>query len=385
MARTATNRMARHLLTANEDQLRLLALTLMDHVADELGMPRMSPGYKWPVDVVAATREFLTCVAMDDLQRVSERGSIFEQVGAASAHGGVTFDQLAAGIRLAARRTQGQVHRAVLAEGTSHDTEAVLELLARVVATGEAVVDAAQRGHQLASLGEDEGGVARRLASALINGSADAKGLATEAGWPQTALACAVLTDMPGAARIRQESPYEVAFFPRDADVFLFHPVDEGRLSTSLRPHLAEHARAVGPAVPMTELRSSLDLAHRAAALTDTGPAVYADDHLLELACSADPAVVAALRRKYFMALDALPADQRAVLVATLRAWLLQWGHRPGIAELLGVHPQTVSGRINRLKDLLADDLEDPTVRAELLVLLIAERTEVTGATRPRE
>lgn len=65
--------------------------------------------------------------------------------------------------------------------------------------------------------------------------------------------------------------------------------------------------------------------------------------------------------------------DQRAVLVETLRQWLLQWGHRPGIAQALTVHPQTMSGRLHQLRDLLADDLEDAVVRAELLVLLTAE------------
>lgn len=94
---------------------------------------------------------------------------------------------------------------------------------------------------------------------------------------------------------------------------------------------------------------------------------------LLELASTADPTVVDALRRKHFADLDALPPEQRELLVDTLREWLLQWGHRPGIARTLGVHPQTVSGRIQRLKDLLADDLEDPRVRSELLVLLLAD------------
>ncbi|WP_207233777.1 hypothetical protein [Janibacter limosus] len=32
-----------------------------------------------------------------------------------------------------------------------------------------------------------------------------------------------------------------------------------------------------------------------------------------------------------------------------------------------------MSGRLHRLRDLLADDLEDPTTRSELLVLLTAE------------
>lgn len=372
--------MAQYLLEVNEEQLRRLAPMLTDHVAEELGMPPVSADHQWPADVVEAVREFLTCVATDDLQHILEPGGIFEQVGVMSAHGGVALDQLAAGIRLAARRTQGQVHRAVIAEGRHLDTEAVVELLARVVDAGEVVVEAARRGHDLASLGEDEGGVGRRLGSALVYGGGAVAELAVEAGWPEGTLACAVLADVEGAARIRRESPYEVAYFARETDVCLFHPVDEGRLSTSLRPRLAENVRAVGPAVPVTELRTSLDLALRAAAVRgDAGTAVFADDVLLELACSADPTVAQALHRKYFPALDEVPEDQRVVLLETLRVWLLHWGHRPGTAEALGVHPQTVSGRINRLKDLLADDLEDPRVRSELLVLLIAESVPRTG------
>lgn len=99
----------------------------------------------------------------------------------------------------------------------------------------------------------------------------------------------------------------------------------------------------------------------------------FVDDSLLELVCVADPVAVRALRRKYFGELDPLPENQRAVLVETLRQWLLQWGHRPGITQALTVHPQTVSGRLHLLHDLLADDLEDAVVRAELLVLLTAE------------
>ena len=127
--------------------------------------------------------------------------------------------------------------------------------------------------------------------------------------------------------------------------------------------------------MPLEEVPNSLSLARRLSVLKGaTSGVLFADDYLLELACSADPSVVAALRRKYFLDLDALPSAQRVLLVETLRQWLLQWGHRPGIAEALDVHPQTVSGRIHRLKDLLADDLEDPRSRSELLVLLVADR-----------
>lgn len=389
MSRNTTNGMARHLLAANEGQLRLLAPVLMDAVARELGLPQPSPDHKWPADIVEATREFLTCVAMDDLGRIREADSVFEQVGSESARGGVDFDMLAAGIRLAARRTQAQVHRAVIAEDLTDDTEAVLELLGRVVAAGEVVVSAARRGYEIAELADaDEDGVARRLAGRLIRGGSPVTGLAAELGWADDVMVCAILVSAEGAASIRRRAHHRLAHYSREHDVVLVHPVDEGRLATTLRPLLAQHSCAVGPAVPLADFRDSMDLATRMRALTRPADATFADDVLLELACTADPAVSTALHRKHLAGLDGLPVEHRSVLLATLREWLLQWGHRPGIAEALGVHPQTVSGRVNRLKDLLADDLEDPAVRSELLVLLIAESaaellTE-TGATRER-
>jgi DNA-binding PucR family transcriptional regulator len=36
------------------------------------------------------------------------------------------------------------------------------------------------------------------------------------------------------------------------------------------------------------------------------------------------------------------------------------------------VHPQTVSYRLGRLRELLGDDLDDPTARFELLLVLTA-------------
>lgn len=131
--------------------------------------------------------------------------------------------------------------------------------------------------------------------------------------------------------------------------------------------------------MPITDFSDSLATAQRLAAqrlaarrTSVAGPA-FVDDSLLELAAVADPRVVDALRRKHFADLDQLPDAQRELLVETLHQWLLHWAHRPGIAEALDIHPQTVSGRLHRLRDLLADDLEDPLVRAELLVLLTAE------------
>ncbi|MCV7502802.1 helix-turn-helix domain-containing protein [Micrococcus luteus] len=180
------------------------------------------------------------------------------------------------------------------------------------------------------------------------------------------------------AARLAQAEVHRaVLLAPQhlDPEAVLGLPVAADELATTLRPLMADVDCIVGPAVPITEFPDSLAMGQRLSALravAHSGP-TFVDDSLLELVCVADPVAVRALRRKYFGELDPLPEDQRAVLVETLRQWLLQWGHRPGIAQALTVHPQTVSGRLHRLRDLLADDLEDAVVRAELLVLLTAE------------
>jgi DNA-binding PucR family transcriptional regulator len=64
----------------------------------------------------------------------------------------------------------------------------------------------------------------------------------------------------------------------------------------------------------------------------------------------------------------------RERLLTTLHSWLRHWGSRSAAAAELFVHPQTVSYRLNRLRELLGDDLDDPEARLELLLVLAAGR-----------
>ena len=57
-------------------------------------------------------------------------------------------------------------------------------------------------------------------------------------------------------------------------------------------------------------------------------------------------------------------------LTETLRAWLLHQGQRDAIAADLFVHPQTVRYRMNQLRDLYGDRLDDPHTVLELTVAL---------------
>ncbi|HBO54221.1 helix-turn-helix domain-containing protein [Janibacter terrae] len=351
-----------------------LTSVLIERVGEELGIHPLPARHQWPGDVHELARRFLQYVAQGQVARISEPGSIWVGVGAECARAGLDFETLAAGIRLSTRLTHGHVHRSLLAQGPGVDHEALLDLLDRIFVGGEEVVAAARAGYATAGTppsAEDE--AARRLGGVLLHGDDGALVLAHECGWDDDAVVCAIITSPESAAQIRRESECQVAYYPRSRDVVLLHPVAEDQLATTLRPLLRGHRCAVGPAVPMLDAAASLDLAFRAQQLgLGSAEATFADDLMLEIACSADQVVCDSLRRTYLSELDDLPSDQRAMLLATLLSWLRHWGHRPSVAEALGVHPQTVSHRINRLKDLLADELDEPHVRAELLVLLTA-------------
>ena len=66
---------------------------------------------------------------------------------------------------------------------------------------------------------------------------------------------------------------------------------------------------------------------------------------------------------------DLKPAKREA-LEQTLSAWLAFQGDRQRIAEYLHVHPQTVSYRHQRLRELFGDALQDPHERLALQLVL---------------
>jgi DNA-binding PucR family transcriptional regulator len=57
-------------------------------------------------------------------------------------------------------------------------------------------------------------------------------------------------------------------------------------------------------------------------------------------------------------------------LSSTLLSWLRQMGDRKAVAAELHVHPQTVSYRIGRLRELFGPALDQAEVRANLLLAL---------------
>lgn len=165
---------------------------------------------------------------------------------------------------------------------------------------------------------------------------------------------------------------------PRSGDVLVLVPGPETGWCERV---LDGSAAAVGPPAPVGAVATSVRLAERMLPLAvASGEPVRADEHLAALALTADPAVVAELRRRRLAAVDALRPGQRDRLLETLRSWLRHWGQRGPVARELFIHPQTVGYRLGQLRAVLGEDLDDPQARIEMLLVLEAEAAQDSAA-----
>jgi hypothetical protein len=148
---------------------------------------------------------------------------------------------------------------------------------------------------------------------------------------------------------------------------------------------------ALGPAVPVSEARSSLERARSLLALLQAGmlvcgPLAEADHHDVALLLSAEPQLAHDVARRRLAPLQAVRGETtRSNLALTLRAWLRNPGQRKTIAHELAVHPQTVRYRMARLRELFGPALDDPDGRFELeLALRVQPYAELAaGAMQP--
>lgn len=138
---------------------------------------------------------------------------------------------------------------------------------------------------------------------------------------------------------------------------------------------LAGAGAVVGPTVPIDALARTVDLCRTAVALVSSGvlsgDPVFVDDHLDTLIVHRDARLLSFLRDQVLAPLDDLPKGARARLVETLTSWLRHQGDRSAVAQDLHVHPQTVSYRVGRLRDLFGGALDDPRERARLMLALV--------------
>jgi DNA-binding PucR family transcriptional regulator len=200
---------------------------------------------------------------------------------------------------------------------------------------------------------------------------------ATGIGWRALDAVVPVLLPLEQARDARFRYGGDGVVLEREHDAVLL--LRDGPRATRAQLTEVLHGRGavIGPALRWPRAPEAVRLAERTAELVgaDPGP-VFADDHLAVLTLLGEPGALAVLSARRLAPLARLRRTQRESLLGTLHSWLRHWGSRADVSAELFVHPQTVSYRLARLRELLGDDLDDPTARFELLLVLTAARTQ---------
>jgi hypothetical protein len=306
--------------------------------------------------------------------------ALFEGIGREHFRHGQDLAGLMAAYRMGAAVAWRHVAQVALGLGASGE---VFAMLASTVFT---VVDqlsaASLRGYaqeqSVSALVRDR--LRDELANLLLSDRSDTatvRAAAARADWPLPREASVVLVDPdndaarialarldPACLRIRGREMFGV-IVPDPAG-----PRRRARLANELRGANA----VIGSAVSPERLPASLHIAEiavrlRRARVLDDDP-LFVGEHLDALIVHHDERLLAALRRQYLAPLDVLPAPTRDRLASTLTCWLLHMGNRQAMAGALHVHPQTVRYRMAQLRTLFGPKLENPSVRATLLLAL---------------
>jgi hypothetical protein len=135
----------------------------------------------------------------------------------------------------------------------------------------------------------------------------------------------------------------------------------------------------VGISPPFHELAETSDalrfarLAVTGKPLADSLVTVF-DDTPLAVAAVSAPEVMAKIRSSVLGPLNALPAEERTLLLNTFRAWVEAGGSANDTAAAIYCHPNTVRHRLRRIEELTGRSLSRPKDIAELCLAFEVER-----------
>ena len=218
------------------------------------------------------------------------------------------------------------------------------------------------------------------LVRLLVSGDppelSEAQVKAEAVGWPlPRRLAVAVTTPRDDVGR-EFSWPREVLGAPHGTQWCLLLPADGDTVRV---PDLPKQARvAVGPVVDWTEARTSLEVAEHLLALASDGvvaapgPVLHAGAFGADLALARDPAIAQEMVRTYLGPLLEMPEHRRCPLLETIAAWVRRPGQHTAIAEELCVSVRTVRYRMDRLREVLGDLVDDVDQRLELALAIRA-------------
>lgn len=375
--------------------------------------------------VRVALERFLDLVGTDGPALSPSIREVFVGLGAAEAREDRGPDALLAALRTASRLML-RTACAAIAEVRPVGTGELVDLADAVSAYADELAAASTDGFAL-QLREQAGEGDRRrrhLAETLLRGNAPESVVGPAAagvGWPGLGVVVPVVLPLDRARDARFRFGADGLVVERERDAVLLLPAarwSRGRLADAL----AGRGAVVGPGLDWSRVPEAVRLAELTAAAFRAGPEparpaeptaptfqggpeparpaeptarvvrggpepvrvaepatptfrdgpepVFAEDFLAALALRGEPGALAVLTERRLAPLAGLRAVQRERLLETLHAWLRRWGARAEVSAELFVHPQTVSYRLNRLRDLLGDALDDPTARFELLLVL---------------
>jgi PucR-like helix-turn-helix protein len=366
------------LMAPHVGRLQAEILELID--AEPAWAERMASA-KVRTDLVAATgsvvARFVALIGTDAETFTEPDRVRFRELGAGEAREGRGLEDLLAAYRVGTRVLYTEVAGALSELDDSPAAQ---------VALGESVfalVDALQAesaegyaGEVATHAGERERRL-RRLLEALLSGDEDeVRAVSSQVGWALPAQVAVVVG--PPEVLLELRSGVNPGFVvERDGAAVAVLPADRGvqavvdRLAGLVRVARPDgQGLRVGPTVPLLQARRSWATA-RLLAESPGGEPLWVDDWLPELLFRGAPDVAATLGDRVLAPLEALKPAQRDRLLATLSAWLDHWGQRLQVAASLGIHPQTVAYRVNQLRELLGDDLDDPRWRLTAQLALL--------------
>ena len=342
--------------------------------------------------VDTALNRLLDLLGSDDPALDPAAARVYRRIGAGERAAGRSLESVLAAYRTGARVAWERMSSTATQSGIDvHELVSLAEAifvyideLSAESAAGYASEQAAQAGHRDVTRS--------RLAEALLDGVAltdpgRVRALADEAGWELPAtLAVALLPGVAGSGRPIPTAPVEVLVVERGTDVLAVLPnPDRPGQRRALTPGLTSGPVYVGSVRPPGEAAASLAHARRLHWLVEAGMIApsqvsIANDHLVELVVGADPGLLDTLAGHALQPLAGMRGERRRTLEVTLASWLAHDGDRAATAEELQVHPQTVSYRMGRLRDLFGSALTDPDSRLELQLALLGRRTRGADA-----
>ncbi len=353
----------------------------------QLSGPKVERDVRTAVQV--ALERFLDLAGTAEAALTPHVREVFVGLGAAEAREGRGPEALLAALRAAARmllRAASQALAAVRPVGTAE----LIDLSDAITAYVDELVSASTDGFtlQLREMVGEGDRRRRRLAELLLGGGAPpsvARAAAVGAGWPSLEAVVPVVLPPDQAREARFRFAADGVVIERERDAVLLLRAGPRATRAQLAQSLRGRAAVVGPALGWEQAPEAVRLAALTAELVHPGPEpVFAEDHLAALALHGEPGALAVLSARRLTAFAALRDSERERLLQTLHSWLLHWGSRAEVSGELFVHPQTVSYRLKRLRDLLGDDLDSPGTRFELLLVLATRaRPPTTGPAPP--